>query len=77
MLYSIEIAQAHTSEKVVKQDLFFKSMLNSFSQAISFMIENNILYEFKDRVEVIKNKTITQNWINKYDFIAIVERFEY
>lgn len=52
-------------------------MLNSFSQAISFMIENNILYEFKDRVEVIKNKTITQNWINKYDFIAIVERFEY
>lgn len=77
MLYSIEIAQAYTADKVIKQELFFKSMLNSFGQAISFMIENNILYEFKDRVEVIKNKTITQNWNNKYEFIAMVERFEY
>jgi len=77
MLFSIEIAQAYTSEKVIKQELFFKSMLNSFGQAISFMIEKNILYGFRDRVETIKNEAILQEWINRYEFNAIVERFEY
>ena len=77
MLYTIEIAQTYTSEKTIKQELFFKSMLNSFEQAISFMIEKNILYEFHNRVVVVKEESIRQNWINKYDFNAIVERFEY
>jgi hypothetical protein len=36
MLYNIEIAQAFSSEKIIKQELFYKSMLTSFQQAISF-----------------------------------------
>lgn len=77
MLYNIEIAQTYASEKIIKQELFFKSMLNSFEQAISYMIEKNILYEFQSRVEAINEKVIIQNWLNKYDFNAIVERFDY
>lgn len=77
MLYSIEIAQAHTSEKIIRQEMFFKGLLNSFSLAISYMIENNILYEFKERVVHIKDNTIKQKWNNKDEFIAIIERFEY
>lgn len=77
MLYNIEIAQTFSSEKTVKQELFFKSMLTSFQQAISFLIEHSILNEFQSRVVVIKNETIHQNWINQYEFNAIVERFEY
>lgn len=77
MFYTIEIAQAYTAEKTIKQELFFKSMLNSFEQAISFIIEKNILYEFQDRVVAIKDEALRQEWINKYDFNAIVERFEY
>lgn len=77
MFYTIEIAQAYTAEKTIKQELFFKSMLNSFEQAISFIIEKNILYEFQDRVVAIKDEAVGQEWINKYDFNAIVERFEY
>ena len=49
MLYSIEIAQTYSSNKEIKQELFFKSMLNSFELAISFMIENGVLYDFKNR----------------------------
>ena len=77
MLYNIEIAQTYSSEKLVKQELFFKSMLTSFQQAISFMIEHGILNEFLSRVVAIKEETIHQDWINKYEFNAIVERFEY
>lgn len=77
MLYNLEIAQSLSAEKVIKQELFFKSMLNSFQQAVSFMIEKGILLEFQNRVVAIKENAVTQDWINKYEFKAIVERFEY
>ena len=77
MLYNLEIAQTLSSEKIIKQELFFKSMLTSFQQAISFMIEKGILFEFQARVITIKDETVTQDWINKYEFNAVVERFEY
>ena len=77
MLYTIEIMQVYAVDKIIKQDLFYKSVLNSFEQAISYMIENNILYEFQNRVVAIKNETVAQNWINVFEFNAIVERFDY
>lgn len=77
MLYNIEIAQTFSAEKVVKQELFFKSMLTSFQQTISFLIEHGILSEFQSRVVAIKDETIQQNWVNQYEFNAVVERFEY
>lgn len=77
MLYNIEIAQTFTAEKIVKSDSFYKSMLNSFEQSIGFMIEKGNLYEFKSRVEKIKNQALTQKWINRSEFEAIIERFEY
>ena len=77
MLYNIEIAQALSAEKQINQEAFYKSMLNSFEQAISFMIEKGILYEFKSRVVAIQKETETQKWMNQYEFNAIVERFDY
>ena len=77
MLYSIEIAQTFSSERIVKPELFFKSMLNSFEQAIKFMISNGILEEFKSRIVAINKETMLQNWYNKEEFNAIIERFEY
>ena len=77
MLYNIEIAQSYSSKKTIYSDSFYKSMLNSFEQAIGFMIEKGNLYEFKPRVEKIKNQAISQQWVNKYEFEAIIERFEY
>lgn len=77
MLYNIEIAQALSSEKQINNESFYKSMLHSFEQAISFMIEKGILEEFKSRVVALKEETIKQNWMNKFEFNAIVERFDY
>ena len=77
MLYNIEIAQTFSAEKTIKQDFFFKSMLTSFQQAVSFLMEQGIFVEFKSRVVAIKDETLHQNWVNQYEFNAIVERFEY
>lgn len=77
MLYAIEIAQTFSAEKPVKSELFYKSMLTSFEQAVRFMIANGILEEFKSRITAINDETNHQNWFNKQDFNAIIERFEY
>ena len=77
MLYAIEIAQSLSSEKMIKQESFFKSMLSSYQQAVSFMIANGILYEFQSRVEAINNEAMRQNWFNSFEFNAVVERLDY
>ena len=77
MLYNVEIAQSLSSEKEIRSELFYKSMLNSFQQAISFMIEKGILYEFQSRVVAIRNETESQNWVNCPEFTSIIERFDY
>ncbi len=77
MLYNLEIAQTFTSEKAVTSETFYKSMLLSFNQLISYLIENGILSEFQNRVVGIKNESVAQNWQNAYEFNAIVERFDY
>ena len=77
MLYSIEIAQTFSAERLVKPETFFKSMLSSFEQAIKFMIANGILEEFKSRIIAISDETREQNWFNKEEFNAVIERFEY
>lgn len=77
MLYNIEIAQTYSAEKYMKYESFFKSILNSYEQAVAYLIEHGILDDFKSRVVAIKEKTEQQNWSNKYEFNAIVERFDY
>lgn len=77
MLYNIEIAQRYSAKKINSPELFFKSMLTSFGQAVSYLIENGILYEFKSRVEEIRDAAVAHDWVNKGEFEAIVERFSY
>ena len=77
MLYSIEIAQTFSAEKMVKQELFYKSMLNSFEQAVTFMIANGMVNEFKTRIVAIADETKHQDWFNNEKFYVIMERFEY
>lgn len=77
MLYNIEIAQTYSSNNFIKQELFYKSILNSFEQVVNFVISNGILYDFKDRILAVKQETIQQKWKNKYDFEAILEKIDF
>ena len=77
MLYNIEIAQAFSAENSIKQELFYKSMLNSFEQVVQFVIVNGILPDFKARIVAIHNEILVQKWRNQALFSAIIEAFEY
>ena len=77
MLYNLEIAQTLSAEKPIKQEVFYKSMLSSFQQAVAFLIGQGILSDFHVRVVAVKEETVTQNWFNQYDFTAVTERLEY
>ena len=77
MLYNIEIAQTFSAENVIKHELFYKSMFNSFEQAVVYLIANGILADFKARIIAIHNQSISQKWFNEPEFNAVIERFEY
>lgn len=76
MLYNIEIAQTYSSQNFVKQELFYKSIFNSFEQAVNFSISNGILSDFRERIIAIEQETIQQKWKNKYDFKAILDKID-
>jgi hypothetical protein len=76
MLYNIEIAQTYSSQNLIKQELFYKSMLNSFEQAVNFIVSNGILSDFKSRIAFIKDETLQQKWKNRYDFEAISDKID-
>lgn len=77
MLYAIEIAQIYTAEKFINADLFYKSMLTSYQQTISYLIKEGVLNDFKNRVVAINDEAVRQNWQNASEFNAILERFDY
>lgn len=76
MLYNIEIAQTYSSNNFIKQELFYKSIFNSFEQAVNFLISSGIFHEFKARVQAIYQETLQQKWKNRYDFEAILDKTE-
>jgi 3-phosphoglycerate kinase len=77
MLYTIEIAQSYTNEKSINQESFYKSMLNSYEQAIVFCVEKGVIDDFKNRAELILIETTTQKWPNAYQFQTVAERYFY
>ncbi|MES2239121.1 MAG: DUF6155 family protein [Bacteroidota bacterium] len=74
MLYTIEIAQTFSAENHVKQEAFYKSMHNSFDQAVQFLVANGILSDFKVRINGIYTEITNQKWKNRTDFLLIIER---
>lgn len=77
MLYAIEIAQTYSSENGIKQELFYKSMLNSYEQATNYIVSNGIFNEYKSRIIAIHEATINQNWKNKHEFESIVSKIKF
>lgn len=76
MLFTIETAQRFSSKRFIKYDSFFKSMFTAYQQAVKFMIENGILNEFLEKVVEIKEEVNRQNWVNKHEFNAFVEKVD-
>lgn len=61
MLYNLEIAQAFSIGRNLP-DAFFKSMLNSYQQAIQYIALNGLNHEFKERILNVYQDTQEQHW---------------
>ena len=73
MLFNIEIAQVYSSEKYVRQESFFVSMLNSFRDVVGYIKDNNLDRSFRDRVEKIADETDEQSWFNREGFEIVIK----
>lgn len=72
MLFNIELAQQYNLEKKVKQDVFYKSLLNSFKESVEFITKQGLANDFLIRLQNIEQETKTQNWINAEGFESIL-----
>ncbi|WP_276166830.1 DUF6155 family protein [Zobellia alginiliquefaciens] len=61
MLYNLEIAQIFEKDRNIP-DSFYKSMMNSFTEAVQFVSVNGLLGEYKERIVKIYTITQEQNW---------------
>ena len=64
MLFNLETAQRFNEQKRINQEAFYKSMFNSFEQAVSFIYENGLKAVYMKRVEDILETAWDQEWFN-------------
>lgn len=67
MLYNIEIAQTFSLEKNVP-DAFYKSMSNSFKEAVHFISINGLVHDFKNRIVKVYQFIQDENWLFEEEF---------
>lgn len=76
MLYNLEVAQRYTAKRHMRYSSFYKSMLNSFEQAVDYTIANGIAADFRKRIESVHVAAGLQDWENRYDFDRVFERLK-
>jgi len=75
MLFNIEVAQKYSARREMRYSSFYKSMENSFAQAVNYAIANGIIREFETRMINISEETQRQKWENYDSFFRITELF--
>lgn len=73
MLYNIEIAQTYSAKRKIKYEIFYKSMLNSYQQAMEFIENSGALSEFSQRAAAIAKTAEEQKWPNWIGFQTTYE----
>lgn len=76
MLYNIEIAQTYSDNKHIRYETFYKSMLNSYKQAVDYVVGNGMAPNFKTRINKIYTEAMRQRWENRKEFERIYDNFE-
>ena len=73
MIFNIETAQAYCAENTMSRAAFFKSMYNSFTEAVDFIREKGLRDEFMPRMQRIVERNFEQNWPNADSFRIVLE----
>ncbi|MCX2719587.1 DUF6155 family protein [Lentiprolixibacter aurantiacus] len=72
MLFNLEIAQTFSREKKVPE-AFYRSMLNSFTEATQYLVQEALLSDFKDRILSIYEEISIQEWPLKDGFNRAID----
>lgn len=64
MLFNIETAQRYNYSRPQKSDAFFKSIANSFEQAVDYVLLHGLQRDFNAQLDQIVDETEKQNWYN-------------
>jgi hypothetical protein len=64
MLYNIEVAQSYSKQNYIGAEGFYRSILNSFGQAMKYIRANGLTKEFMPRCEAISVQAEAQGWFN-------------
>ncbi len=75
MVFNLEIAQAFARDRNMPE-AFFKSMLNSFEQAVQYVSLNGLLFDFKERILKIYNETQNQDWLLGEGFSRVLDNID-
>ena len=72
MLFNIEVAQSYTETYKNSPEAFYKSMLNSWQEAIQWISYHQLLENFGPRIEAIVSRSEEQKWPNtdRFDEVA-------
>ena len=73
MLFNLETAQRFNEQKRINQDAFYKSMFNSFEQAVSFINDNGLKSVFTQRIREILDTAWDQEWFNSPGMEELIE----
>lgn len=76
MLYNVEIAQTYSERKEFSSSSFYKSIFNSYKQAVDYVAANGMNSNFAPRIKAIYDETFKQHWENKKEFERIYDNFE-
>ena len=75
MCFNLEIAQTFSIDRNVP-DAFFKSMANSFKEMTTYISQNGLLSEYRERILKIYKLTQEQNWLFEEDFSKALDIIE-
>ena len=67
MCFNLEIAQTFAMDRNVP-DAFYKSMANSFTEMTTYISQNGLLADYRERMLKIYEETQEQNWLFEEDF---------
>lgn len=76
MMFNIETAQKYSAKREMRYGSFYKSILNSYKQAVDYVVTHGMAPNFKDRIAAVQQEAERQDWENKKDFERIYDNFE-
>ncbi|NND16787.1 MAG: hypothetical protein HKN89_10760, partial [Eudoraea sp.] len=72
MWYNLETAQQFSASRNVPT-AFYRSMLNSFTEAVQFTVHESLIAEFRTRMEKVYAEVFRQQWLLAAEFERVWE----